>query len=113
MEELWILNPKEPFLESSRKEKGLLGWVSSYPASSSPSILRSLSLHRLPLQEGVAWWPGHSLFRGQCCRACCRASVTRSAFSRVALQPRRPIRSTFPKEGPRPPVISMEKWSIR
>lgn len=40
-------------------------------------------------------WLGHSLFRGQRCSASCRASVTRSTFSLVALQPRRPIRSTW------------------
>lgn len=38
-----------------------------------------------PLQEGLARWPAHSLFRGQCCSASFRASITRSTFSRVAL----------------------------
>lgn len=53
----------------------------------------------------------YSLFFGQCCKAPLRASAIRSTFSLVALQPNRPIRRTFPSEGPRPPLISMLKWS--
>lgn len=48
-----------------------------------------------PRRQGVAGQPGHSLPLGQCCRASCSAWTTRSTFSRVALQPRRPIRSTW------------------
>lgn len=63
-----------------------------------PVHLQSLFAPDPALTHSRSAWDmqtGHSLFRGQCCRAAWRAAITRSTFSRVALQPSSPIRSTW------------------
>lgn len=78
----------------------LPGWVSGFPVPRPGGpcrvcLLLILLIPRGGHGPGVCQQAGHSFFLGQCCRAAPRASVTRSTFSRVALQPSRPIRSTW------------------
>ena len=80
--------------------RGRAAWAGQ-PLSAAPCRVCSTRGPRLLPQWTRDRQPAHSLLRGQRCRASRRARVTRSTFSRVALPPIRPMRSTWGQGGGR------------
>ena len=78
--------------------RGRAAWAGQ-PLSAAPCRVCSTRGPRLLPQWTRDRQPAHSLLRGQRCRASRRARVTRSTFSRVALPPIRPMRSTWGQGG--------------
>lgn len=73
---------------------GADAWAGQPPAGAHCRVCSPWSHLAAPrVDEGQA--AHHSLLRGQRCRASRRAWITRPTFSRVALPPSRPIRSTW------------------